>query len=144
MSDLQQLLATIPFLRKVCVEIEEVRPDRVQLRLPYDSSNDNYIGTTHAGALFTFGETCAGVAAGAALDLSRFRMVARCARIEYFRPVRHDLRATAELDPACVTQVVGAVEREGRARLPVTVRILDADGRLAAEMTVEYDFRRVE
>jgi acyl-coenzyme A thioesterase PaaI-like protein len=133
----------IPFLRKVAVKLEGVEPGRMRLRFPRDPTNDNYVGVTHAGAIFTFGETCAGVAAGAALDLTRIRLLARRAVIDYLRPVRGDLSSTVEIPREHLTAAEGAIEREGKAVLPVKVTMVDAAGETAAEMTVEYHLRKV-
>ncbi len=133
----------IPFLRKVPVEVDEITPQRVRLRFRHDPANNNYIGTTHAGAIFTFGETCAGVAAGAAFDLTRLRMVARRAEIEYRKAVTGELTSVVEIPGGTATAVMEAVEREGRATLPVKVTMRNSMGETAAEMTVEYHFRKV-
>jgi uncharacterized protein (TIGR00369 family) len=133
----------IPFLRKLAITVEAIEPGRVQLRLPHDLTNDNYVGMTHAGAIFTFGETCAGAAAGAAFNLARLRMLARRADITYRRPVTGDLHGTAEVTPEAVAQVERAVERAGKASLAVPVRMESSAGEVVADMTVEYDFRKV-
>lgn len=142
-EELRGLVETgIPFLKKVAVAIDEITPERVRLRFPHDPANSNYIGTTHAGAIFTFGETCAGVAAGAAFDLTRVRMVARRAEIEYRKAVTGELTSEVEIPAGAVAEVMGAVEREGRATLPVRVTMQDSTRETAAEMTVEYHFRK--
>ena len=131
----------IPFLQKVAVEVVDVVPGRVRLRFPHDPTNDNYVGTVHAGALFSFGETAAGAAAGAAFDLSRLRMVARRAEIQYRRAVTTELTSTVTIGAEAVATVEQAIERDGRARLPIPVTMENAAGETVCEMTVEYDFR---
>jgi len=131
----------IPFLQKVAVRVEAMEPRRVRLRLAHDPANDNYVGTTHAGAIFTFGETCAGAAAGMSFALTRLRMLARHAEITYRKPVSGDLHAEVEILPEAASRVQGEIEREGKAILPVTVQMENDAGEAVAEMTVHYDFR---
>ncbi len=133
----------IPFLKKVGVKVEAIEPARVRLRFPYDRTNDNYVGLTHAGAIFTFGETCAGVAAGAAFDLMRLRLLARRATIEYRRPVAGELAATVEIAPDQAAAAEHAIGRDGKAVVPVRVVMVDAGGETVAEMTVEYSLRPI-
>jgi acyl-coenzyme A thioesterase PaaI-like protein len=133
----------IPFLKKVAVHVEEIEPHRVRLRFPHDPTNDNYVGILHAGAIFTFGETCAGVAAGAAFDLTRLRMLARRAEIEYLKPVTGDLTSLVEIAPDAVASVERTVERDGKAIFPLTVTMQNDAGDAVAEMTVEYHFRKL-
>ncbi len=132
----------IPFLRKVVVRVDEAEGGRARLHLPYDRSNDNYVGTVHAAALFSLGETCAGVAAGTAFDLRRVRMLARQASIEYLKPVTTDIVGTAEIPPEIIASAGEKIEREGRATLPIHVTMTAAGSQLVARMTVEYHFRR--
>jgi acyl-coenzyme A thioesterase PaaI-like protein len=133
----------IPFLQKVVVKVEAIDPARVRLRFPYDRTNDNYVGLTHAGAIFTFGETCAGGAAGAAFDVARTRLLARRATIEYRRPVSGELAATVEISPDQAAAAEHAIGRDGTAIVPVSVVMVDAGGETVAEMTVEYHLRRI-
>ncbi|MBI4514342.1 MAG: YiiD C-terminal domain-containing protein [Deltaproteobacteria bacterium] len=143
-DDLRALIAGgIPFLKKVAVQVDEITPTRVRLRLPHDPTNNNYVGITHAGAIFTFGETCAGVAAGAAFDLSRLRMLARRAEIDYLKPVDGEIASTVEITPDTVAGVERAVERDGKAILPLAVMMYNTAGAAVAEMTVEYHFRKL-
>ncbi len=133
----------IPFLQKVAVRVEEIGANHVRLRLPHDPTNDNYVGTTHAAAIFSFGETCAGLAAGAVFDLTRLRMLARRAEIEYRKPVTGDLVSAVEIAPETVASVEQKVERQGKAALPIKVTMKNAAQETVAEMTVEYHFRRI-
>lgn len=132
----------IPFLQKVRVVVDEAGQGRATLRFPYDRANDNYLGTAHAGAIFTFGETCAGVAAGTAFDLQRLRMVARRAEITYRRPVTGELRGVAVVDRQTVGSAEAALARGGKATFTVAVGMENAAGEEVAEMTVDYDLRR--
>jgi len=132
----------IPFLQKVPMRVVDLAPGRARVRCPRDPSNDNYIGTLHAGAIFTLGETCAGLAVGTPFDLDRVRMVARRATIEYRKSVTAELTGEATVPPGTLVEAREALDRHGRAVLAVHVAIRDPAGEMAAEMTVEYHLRK--
>ncbi len=132
----------IPFLAKLGLKLGHAGPASARLLLPYDHGNDNYVGTVHAGALFTFGETAAGVAAGLAFDLSRVSMLAREATIEYLKPAKSALVATSRIPADEVGATSEKIEREGKATLVVGVEMTDGSGEAVARMAVKYHFRK--
>lgn len=143
-EDIRRLIEqSIPFLTKVAVKVETIEPGRARMRLPADPTNDNYVGLIHAGALFTFGETCAGAAAGAAVDLGRMRMLASQSKIEYRRPARGELLATAEIRDVAIEELESRVDDEGKVRFPVHVALADQTGETVAEMVVDYHVKKI-
>lgn len=132
----------IPFLAKLAVKLDCASPAGALLLLPYDHGNDNYVGTVHAGAIFTFGETAAGVAAGSVFDLSRVGMLAREATIEYLKPARTALVATSRIPADQVETTRRKIEEQGKATLAVSVEITDESGEEVARMVVQYRFRK--
>ena len=58
------VIEQIPYTRDLGLVIEEVADGEVRMTLPDRSVTRNLAGTVHAGALFTFGQTVAGLAAG--------------------------------------------------------------------------------
>ena len=57
-----QMTSTVPFARHAGVTITEVADGRAFARLPETPESVNHIGSQHAGALFTLGETASGAA----------------------------------------------------------------------------------
>ena len=72
----------------------------------------------------------------------RLRLLARRAAIAYRRPVSGDLTGTVDISLDQVAAVERAIERDGRASVPVRVTMVDGGGETVAEMTVEYHLRR--
>jgi uncharacterized protein (TIGR00369 family) len=92
----------VPFARHVTVMLDEIGDATATASLAAADEVLNHVGTVHAGALFTLAETASGAAmAGAfASVLSDIRPVVGEARIEYLRPARAPLQATASLASA--------------------------------------------
>jgi uncharacterized protein (TIGR00369 family) len=135
-----QILERIPFTRHLGLRIERAAEGEVRMTLPDGAATQNLAGSVHAGALFTFGETVAGVAAG--LDtFERAFPFARRAEIRYRRPGRGALLGRARVGAEEVARVLAEIERDGRSELRVSVAMEDASGETVAEMTVDYAFR---
>ena len=135
-----QILEQIPFTRDLGLRIEHAAEDEVRMTLPDGAATRNLAGSVHAGALFTFGETVAGVAAGLR-TFERAFPFARRAEIRYRRPGRGGLRGRARVGAAEAERVLAEIEREGRSELAVSVTMEDASGETVAEMRVDYAFR---
>jgi acyl-coenzyme A thioesterase PaaI-like protein len=136
-------LARIPYTRELGFAIERAADGEVQMTLRDAEATRNLAGTVHAGALFTFGETVAGVAAGLE-TLEHGFPFARRAEIRYRRPARGAVQGYARVEAGEVRRVIRELSRDGRSELSVSVRLAGADGETLAEMDVDYAFRPME
>jgi acyl-coenzyme A thioesterase PaaI-like protein len=136
-------LAQIPYTRELGFVIEHAAGGDVRMTLPDDPFTRNMAGTVHAGALYTFGETVAGVAAGIE-TLDKAFPFARRAEIRYRRPARGAIHGLARVERADLERVLAELARDGRSELTVCVRLAGADGETVAEMDVDYAFRPLE
>lgn len=136
-------LARIPYTRGLELRLDRIADGEVQMTLPDADGHRNLAGTAHAGLLFTFGETVAGVAAGLE-TLERAFPFARRAAIRYLRPARGALRGAARVAPADLQRVLDELARAGRSELTVHARLAGADERAVAELEVDYAFRARE
>jgi len=136
-------LAKIPYTRELGITLDRVVDGEVQMTLPAGDANRNLAGTVHAGLLYTFGETLAGVAAGLeTLDLAF--PFARRAEIRYRRPARGSVVGTARVEAGEIERVQGELARDGRSELTVHARLAGDDGEIVAEVSVDYAFRPLE
>ncbi|MFN7951703.1 MAG: PaaI family thioesterase [bacterium] len=132
----------IPFVRKVGVVLEEARPRHVKLRYPPQDSNLNHVGMQHAGALFTFGETCGGAAILVSFDLEPVILVAKSARIDYRKPVYDAIWCEIDVPAQTVERVERDLAATGKALYPLTMEATNAAGELVFQMTVDFHFRK--
>jgi len=133
-------LAKIPYTRELGLTLDRVVDGEVQMTLPDGDANRNLAGTVHAGLLYTFGETVAGVAAGLE-TLEHAFPFARRAEIRYRRPARGAVHGTARVEPGDIQRVLDELAREGRSELTVRARLAGDDGETVAEVDVDYAFR---
>lgn len=138
------ILDRIPFTRELGVSIDAATAEgQVQMTLPDQAATRNLVGTVHAGALFTFGETVAGVAAGLQTLRHAFPF-ARKVQIRYLRPAGGFVRGLARVSPAEAARVLEEVDRDGRSDLTVSVVLQDLQQRTVAELDVDYAFRPIK
>ena len=133
-------LAKIPYTSKQGMTLDRVVDGEVRMTLPDGDANRNLAGTVHAGLLYTFGETLAGVAAGLE-TLEQAFPFARRAEIHYRRPARGAVHGTARVEPHEIRRVLDDLAREGRSELTVRARLVGDDGETVAEVDVDYAFR---
>jgi acyl-coenzyme A thioesterase PaaI-like protein len=132
----------VPFLPVVGIKCTELSFGRAVCVLPDRTEVHNHIGSLHAGAMFTTGESAAGMAfTGAFADqLDRILPLAAGAQIRYRAVARGDLTVEATLG-GDVTELRERLAQDGKVAFPVEVEMRDPDGKLCAEMTVDWHLR---
>lgn len=134
-----QLSVAVPFAAHVGVELETISAGEATATLGQTRETSNHIATMHAGALFTLAEAASGAAmAGLFLErLAGVRPVAASATIDFVKPARGAVTAHAAVD-AEGAELLAALASEGRVRFPVKVRMVNAEGREVARMSVDW------
>ena len=135
----QQMMDTLPFVRLLGISIDEIGAGTSKVSLPDDPKLHNHLGTQHAGALFTLAETASGaaMAGGFAELILGLRPVAKESRIQYQKVARGATRAEGRV-PGDLAALKAQLAQDGKVAFPVAVDIFDAEGTLAAQVTVEW------
>lgn len=135
----QQMMQTIPFARHVGVEIDAVGDGTATCRVPLNDDTLNHIGTVHAGAMFTLGETASGAAcAGAfAAQILNLKPVAASSTIDYLKKAKGGLTAVGRTEDDTDT-LRAALKADGKVRFPVKVAFTDEAGEEVAVMRVDW------
>lgn len=126
--EIAAMLASIPYLEGLAIEVTAERPGAIEMRMPMGRAVHNIIGTIHAGALFTLAETAAGVAAFRAAPGDNAMVLLRTAEVRYTRRAEGDLVVTARAAPEEAKAAGAAFEADGRADLDIEVAITDDQG----------------
>lgn len=139
-----QLGESVPFARHAGIALTLVADGAAEAELEETAHSVNHIGSQHAGALFTLGETASGAAmAGLFADrLLAIRPVTTQSSIAYKKIAKGKVTARARVEgdgPALKT----ALDRDGRVRFPVAVILTNAAGAEVASMTVEWDVKKL-
>lgn len=138
---LGQLLASIPYVVWHGVEIEEDTARSVVLRIPFRNDLANYVGSFHAGALYTLAETAAGVIADRALPASDTFVLLRNAEIRYTRRPEGNVHARANLDQHAAAKAQREFEEFARADISINVTMTDDTGASVFEGQFNYALR---
>ncbi len=134
----------VPFARHAGVTITDVSEGAATAALDETAQSVNHIGSQHAGALFTLGETASGAAmAGLFADrLLAIRPLATQATIGYRKIAKGRIIAKAHVDGSAEA-LRAALDRDGRARFDVKVALENENGAEVATMTVEWDVKKL-
>lgn len=136
------LRASVPFVRTLGLEFEEITADRAVMRLPDDEAHHNHLGGPHAGAMFTLAESASGAVVLAAFGdrLADAVPLAVSAEIHYRKLAMGPVAAEARLGrPA--PEVTAELDAGKRPEFPVHVTITRSDGTVTGEMTVRWTLR---
>jgi uncharacterized protein (TIGR00369 family) len=131
--------SAVPFAAQARVEIVEVGAGIGIARLRDSPEVHNHIGSVHAGALFTLGETASAVAMLGvfAEQISSIRPVTTDVAISYLKIARGTLVATARTAlPA--ERLQDELATQGRAILDLTVDIANDKGGIVAQMKATW------
>jgi acyl-coenzyme A thioesterase PaaI-like protein len=136
------LQQSVPWVRTVGIEFEEVTPERAVLRLPDRPELQNHVGGPHAAMIFGLGETASGAVGMTAFAsaLERVTPLPVRSEIAYQRVARGPLTAVALLGrPA--EEVLAELDGGTRPEFGVDVTITDADDRQTTRLTVVWTLR---
>lgn len=141
----EALAAAVPFNRYLALEYGDVVPGRAEVRLADRDEHRNHVGTLHAGALFSVAEAASGAAFVAAFaeQLVNVIPVVESAEIRYLAPARGTVTATATLTVAHEV-LLEELERDGKTRPSVDVKLTDAAGCEVATMQVRWNVRKTK
>jgi uncharacterized protein (TIGR00369 family) len=132
--------SAVPFARHTGIEILDVGPGLGIAQLKDQARVRNHIGSVHAGAIVTLGETASGVAMlGAFAEwLSSIRPVTSELNVAYLKIARGSLTATACTDvPA--QELRRCLVNEGRSIFNVLVDIANERGIVVARLTAKWN-----
>jgi len=124
------------------LEIRDVGDGSGTVRLPEAEHLRNHVGSQHAGALFSAGESASGAAVVGTFFAEMGSVIAlvRTATIRFAKLASGPITATARIhDPAAARH---ALEADGRSEFDVDVELTNAEGNKVAGMTVRWTVRK--
>ena len=135
----QQMMNTLPFVKLLGIQIDEIGAGTARSSMPEDDKLNNHLGSHHAGAMFTLAETASGaaMAGGFAELIMGLRPVAKEARIQYLKVAQGATHAKARV-PGDIAALKQVLQSEGKVAFPVEVDILDSSDTLVAQVQVDW------
>jgi uncharacterized protein (TIGR00369 family) len=131
--------SAVPFAAHAHIEVVEVGAGLGIARLQEAPEVHNHIGSVHAGALFTLGETASAAAMLGvfAEQMSSIRPVTIEVTISYLKIAKGTLVATART-ALSAERLQNELAAQGRATLDLTVDIADYRGGIVAQMKAKW------
>ena len=138
-----QMNQALPFTRHIGVSVTKIANGSGETELPQAPHTLNHVGSQHAGALFTLGETASGAAMTGAFAPVILNVVplASGATIRYTKIAKGTVTASATTsEPGA--DLLARLEAEGVATFTVDVTLSDEAGDTVATMTVDWNVRK--
>jgi len=140
----EQLGQAVPYASHTGVKLMHIEAGLARAELEQTATSVNHIGTQHAGALFTLGETASGGAmAGMFADrILNVRPIAGEAQVRYTRLAKGRITAEARVG-GDAAEIVAAFERDKKVAFDVAVVLSDAEGKEVGTMRVSWTVKAV-
>lgn len=135
----------LPFNAHLGVRVGEVGDGRGEVVLPDADHLVNHVGTVHAVAELAAAEPAGAMAASSGvLDLVQqgYVPIVKRMSVEYLKPAKGELRATAEMSEEDASSLRKAAEAGERVAVTLPIQVRDADG-VVAEVTAEYVYKQL-
>ncbi len=135
----ERISETVPYASLTGIQLQSIGDGYGEAFLPAQEATKNHIGTQHAGALFTLGESASGAAmAGGFLPiLLSVRPVAAKAEIQYKRVAKGTIRATASVSQPSEL-LMDELKTTGTVQFSVDVSMRDDADTEVAAMQVDW------
>jgi len=132
----------IPYLKDMGIKVLEMDAGWVKLMMEFTPHNTNYIGTCHAGAIFTFGETCGGAVVGTSIDISKYYFVVKDSKIKYLKPIADKIYCEINIPEDEQKRIIEEIEKNGKATCSLTFSLYNEKKEEVAEMNLNYVLKK--
>ena len=139
---LQKALSAVPFLGSLTVQVEDAAPGSVTLTLGDGQAIRDHGSHIHSGALFSLGETAAGVALSTHPKLAGFVQFQRPSGIRCLRPCVSPPLAKAHIEQSQIDQIMADISSQGLSKTEVVASIQDRTGQELAEVVTVFSVRQ--
>jgi thioesterase domain-containing protein len=130
----------LPRADQMGIRLVEMRRGHVEATVPMDG-NGNHLGTMYAGVLFAVAEILGGAIVASTFDVRKVYPTIKALTINFRRPARDAVIATASLDDAEIERLEAEAESAGKAQFVLTAQLHDSAGELVAETEGTYQIR---
>ncbi len=86
-----------PFNGHLKAKLKVWTPKKTLILIEAHRKIKNHLGGVHAGALFTLGETCAGLMLLKSFDLGKYRLILKTVTVDYSKQARGKCHGTCEI-----------------------------------------------
>ncbi len=101
----------------------------------------NHVGSIHAGALFTLGETCAGLVIIRNFPFAKFRPLMSDVRVTYSKQARGDVVGRCVIPPETIARMHEEFKKDEIPSVEVATNISNGDGEIIAIVTTVWQVK---
>ncbi len=113
----------------------------IQLRLKNHRKVRNHVGSIHAGALFTLGETCAGLLIVRNFSFKEFRPIMSKISAEFFKQAKSTVTGEAVLESMKVNEIKYGLDRGHEQFIDMQTQIKRESGELIALVNTTWQIK---
>jgi thioesterase domain-containing protein len=130
----------VPVAARMGVRFEELRRGYVRSSVPFEG-NGNHFGVMYAGVVFTVAEVLGGAMSASTFRPTTHYPLVRSMRIDFLKPGRGPLVATAELDDATIERVLAESADGTKAAFEMSAEVTGEGGVVVARTIGDYQIR---
>ena len=131
-----------PFNSHLGSKMLEWSDDTCVIEVKKRRSVRNHVNAIHAGALFTLGETCAGLIIVRNFPFAKYRPLMSEVKASFSKQARGDVVGKAYIAPETITRMKADVERGEIPFAEVVTEIRNSDGEIACTVTTTWQVKQ--
>jgi acyl-coenzyme A thioesterase PaaI-like protein len=130
-----------PFNRHLKARLMEWNDEKAVIQLRRIRRVRNHVGSIHAGALFTLGETCAGLVIIRNFPFKKFRPLMSDVKVTYSKQARGDVTGEAIIPAADIERMHETIRQGEVPSLEVTTNIFNDQREMIAVVTTTWQVK---
>lgn len=135
--DKTALLASIPILTHMGIQVDEFERGYVKLRLPF-APNINHLGMIYAGSLFSLAEIPGGLLFNSAFDFKDYVPVIAKVDIKFIKPAMTDITIETRLREDEIQRLQSELQAKGKARFSLSLDLKNASNEIVTQAQGYY------
>ncbi len=130
-----------PFNRHLKAKMLEWNDNKCVIEVKRRRRVRNHVGSVHAGALFTLGETCAGLVIIRNFPFGKFRPLMSDVRVTYSKQARGDVVGECVISPPDILRMHEDIARDEVPSIEVVTNIYNSDKEIIAVVTTVWQVK---
>ncbi len=130
-----------PFNRHLRARLLDWTPEKAVIAVKRRRRIRNHVGSIHAGALFTLGETCAGLVIIRNFPFGGFRPLMSDVRVTYSKQARGDVIGECSVHPDAIAKMREVIASGEVPSIEMVTNILNTDHEIIAVVTTQWQVK---
>lgn len=131
-----------PFNARLKAELVEWSEEKSVIAVKRRRGVRNHVGSIHAGALFTLGETCAGLIIVRNFPFGQYRPLMSDVKVNYSKQARGDVVGRCVIPAETIQRMKADIAREEIPFVDVLTEISNAEGEVICTVTTTWQVKQ--